>query len=110
MIRFGKWAGLFAGGLGWFADQQINAITAWTRCPVEVRTLVITVGVSCALLAIAGGWISFATLRRLPDKTHASDSSKTDYFIATLSVLMATFSVLAVIFGTPAGLILRCER
>jgi nitrate reductase gamma subunit len=109
-IRFGKWAGLYAGAIAWFADQQINSVVAWTRCPVSIQALVIAVGAICAVTAAAGGYFSFYALRRLPDAAQASHSVKTDRFIALLSLLMACFSLLAVVFGTPAGLILRCER
>jgi hypothetical protein len=77
---------------------------------VSVQTLVVALGVTCAVTAAAGGYFSLHALRQLPTASHASHSVKTDRFIATLSLLMACFSVLAIIFGTPAGLILRCER
>jgi hypothetical protein len=48
--------------------------------------------------------------RALPAGEDASASRRTDRFIAAVSLLLACISTLAIVFGTTAGLILRCER
>ena len=98
-----KWAGLWMGALAWFADQQIVATTAYARCPSHSARLVITVGVICALVALTGVWLSLSA-RKI-----AADSGP-DRFIATVSALLACISLLAILFGTSAGLFLQCER
>jgi hypothetical protein len=108
--RFGKWAGSWLGASAWFADQQIVAATAYAKCPASSYEFVTTVGVVCAAVAILGAWLSWRARQMLPAGETASASFRTDRFIATLSLLLAVIALLAIIFGTAAGLILRCER
>jgi len=109
-IRIGKWAGLYAGLLGWFADQQATVMWMYTHCPVRSREWVLIVGSVCALVAVAGGLVSLRARQSLPADPNADTTLRTDRFIATLSVLMACLGLLAIVFGSAAGLILRCER
>jgi hypothetical protein len=96
------------GALAWFADQQIVAATVYAKCPVRSHAFAVGVGVLCALMAILGGLQSWRARRALTD---ADDVGlRTDRFIATLSICFAVISLLAVIFGSTAGMILRCER
>lgn len=104
-MRYRKWAGLWMGALAWFADQQIVATTAYTRCPPHPQPFVVTVGVVCALVALAGGWLSL-TAR----KAALGPDAAPDRFIATVSALLACISLLAIVLGTSAGVLLRCER
>lgn len=110
LTRFGKWSGAWLGTLAWVADQQIVSWAAYASCPPRSHALAIGVGVACAVLALLGGWHSFQVYRALPAGEEASASRRTDRFIALLSVLLACISLLAIIFGTTAGVILRCER
>jgi hypothetical protein len=109
-IRFGKWSGGWLGTLAWVADQQIVSMTAFTNCPPRSHALVVAVGVACGLLALVGGLHSWRVWRVLPAGTIVGDHTRTDRFIAALSMLLAAISILAIIFGTTAGVILRCER
>jgi hypothetical protein len=109
-IRFGKWAGAWLGALAWFADQQLVSMTAYANCPVRTHEFTVSVAVGCILLACAGAWASWRARRALPDNSTASPSLKTDRFIATMSLAIAALSILAIVFGTAAGVILRCER
>jgi hypothetical protein len=108
--RFGKWSGAWLGTLAWVADQQIISMTVYANCPARTRALAVGVGVACAVLAIIGGWHSWSVYRALPTGDGASTSRRTDRFIAAVSVLLACISMLAIFFGTTAGVILRCER
>ena len=108
--RFGKWSGAWLGTLAWFADQQIMSMTVYANCPARTHALAVGVGVACAVLAIIGGLHSWRVYRALPPEEDASASRRTDRFIAALSLLLACISLLAIVFGTTAGLILRCER
>lgn len=106
----GKWVGLFAGVTAWVADQQIVATTVYAGCPARSMLFVLGVGAACLCLAVGGGVISWRVLNALPAAEKASVSARTDRFIATLSVFMATICALAIVFASSAGLILRCER
>jgi hypothetical protein len=106
----GKWVGLVAGVAAWVADQQIVAATVYARCPPRSTFFVLVVGVACFCLAIGGGLISWRVRNALPSVDTASASARTDRFIATLSIFMAAISALAIVFGTTAGFLLRCER
>ena len=108
--RFGKWSGAWLGTLAWFADQQIVSMTAYTSCPPRSRALAVGVGVACGLLALMGGLHSWRVWRVLPAGPTAGDRTRTDRFIAALSMLLAGISILAIVLGTTAGVILRCER
>jgi hypothetical protein len=108
--RFGKWSGAWLGTLAWLADQQIVSMTAYASCPPRSQALAVGVGVACALIALTGGLHSWSVWRVLPAGPTVGDHSRTDRFIAALSMLLAGISLLAILFGTTAGVILRCER
>ena len=108
--RFAKWSGSWLGTLAWFADQQVVSWTAYAQCPPRSQALAIGVGVACAVIALVGGWQSWRVYSALPEGEVASASRRTDRFIAAISVSLACIALLAIIFGTSAGVILRCER
>ena len=108
--RFGKWSGAWLGVAAWVADQQIISWTVYASCPPRTHALAVGVGSACVLLALLGGLHSWSVYRALPPGEDASASRRTDRFIAAMSVLLACISILAIIFGTTAGVILRCER
>jgi hypothetical protein len=108
--RFGKWSGAWLGTFAWIADQQIVAMTVYASCPPRTHALAVGVGAACAVLALLGGWQSLRVYRSLPAGEGASASWRTDRFIAAISILLACISLLAIVFGTTAGVILRCER
>jgi hypothetical protein len=110
LTRFGKWSGAWLGILAWVIDQQVISWTAYASCPPRSHALAVGVGLACAAVATLGGWHSFHTYRTLPAGQDVSASLRTDRFIAALSVLLACIALLAIIFGTTAGVILRCER
>jgi hypothetical protein len=108
--RCGKWSGAWLGTLAWFADQQIVSMTAYTSCPPRSHAFAVGVGLACAVLAVTGGLHSWLIWRALPAGPTVGDHTRTDRFIAALSMLLAAISILAIVFGTTAGVILRCER
>jgi len=109
-IRIGKWIGLWCGVAAAFIDQQLVSQSVYTKCTAESTQLVLTVGTFCALLTLLGTIFSAVTYKNLPSSEDGSASARTDRFIAALSVLMGVFALLYVIFASPAGLFLRCER
>jgi hypothetical protein len=109
-IRVGKWSGLWCGAFAAFVDQQVVSQTIYTKCPEGSMQFALTVGAVCALIAVFGAAFSGVTYRTLPRSDEGSASARTDRFIAALSILMACFALLFIIFASPAGLFLRCER
>jgi hypothetical protein len=110
LTRFAKWSGAWLGTLAWVADQQVVSWTTYASCPPRTHSLAIGVGAACAVVALLGGWHSWRAYRVLPPGEDASATRRTDRFIAALSVLLASISLLAIVFGTTAGVILRCEH
>jgi hypothetical protein len=108
--RWRKWAGFWLGLTAAFADHQIVSNTVFARCPENSQSLTLTVGAVCAAIALVGAAISWSTRQALPDASTASAVLRTDRFIATLSATIALLSLLVILFGTTAGLVLRCER
>jgi hypothetical protein len=108
--RIGKWSGLWCGAAAAFLDQQVVAQTIYTKCPEGSTQFALTVGMVCALISLFGAVFSAVTYRNLPSSEDGSASARTDRFIAALSILMACFALLFVIFASSAGLFLRCER
>ena len=109
-IRIGKWSGLWCGAVAAFVDQQVVAQTIYTKCPEGSTQFAFIVGAVCALISLFGAVFSAATYWNLPSSAEGSASARTDRFIAALSVLMACFALLFVIFASSASLFLRCER
>jgi hypothetical protein len=108
--RFGKWSGAWLGVLAWFADQQIVSMTVFAKCPANSHAFVIGIGAVCAIVALLAGLHSWSIWRALPAGPGADDRARTDRFVAALSMLLAGISILAIVFGSAAGVILRCER
>jgi hypothetical protein len=108
--RFGKWSGAWLGTFAWIADQQVVSWTTYASCPPKSHALAVAVGAMCALIAVLGGWQSLSVYRALSPGETASVSRRTDRFIAAISILLACIAILAILFGTTAGVILRCER
>lgn len=109
-IRVGKWSGLWCGALAAFVDQQVVSQTIYTKCPEGSLQFALTVGVICALISAFGAVFSGFIYLKLPSSEEGSASARTDRFIAALSILMACFALLFIIFGSSAGWFLRCER
>jgi hypothetical protein len=109
-LRFTKWAGFYFGTFAALADQQIVSTFVYARCPVQNDALVIGVGAVCAVIGLFGAFLSLRARQSLPKGDLASADVRVDRFIATLSGVFALFCVLFIVFATPAGLILQCER
>lgn len=113
--RLGKWAGLTLGPFAAVVDQQVLVTLVYASCPAQSREWVTGVALICAFIAMAGAFLSLRVLRQL--STAATEvqqtldlRARTDRFVALMSVLVAAMSLAFIVFGTPAGWILRCER
>jgi hypothetical protein len=109
-LRIGKWLGVALGSTAAIAHHQMVTNTIYARCPVQSETFVIGMGVLWGVVALIGAILSWRTRQALPKEDTADASLRTDRFVATLSMIFAALCVLFILFATPAGLILRCER
>lgn len=109
-IRIGKWSGLWCGALAALLDQQVVSQSIYTKCPPQSTQFTLLVGALCLAIGLFGAIFSAATYLRLPSAATGSASARTDRFIAALSVLMACFAVVFILFASSAGWFLRCER
>lgn len=93
------WSGLFVGALAWALDHQLSSDVNNWDCARTGGPWVVSVGVVCGLVAIAGGWLSWAA--RTPD---GDPAGPTRAFGRIVGVLAAATFLLAIGFGTLAGL------
>ena len=102
------WIGLLAGPAAWAVSTQLNYSLVEWQCRHGVAIIPIA-AVALALMAAAGGWLSWLALRR-SDKMRTS-LSRTNHFIAALGVLMAVLFSLGIVMQGAAALILdECTR
>lgn len=109
-LRIGKWLGMVLGAIAALGHHQIVTNTVFARCPVHSEPFVVGMGIFWGLVALIGALGSLRTRQALPKEETADASLRTDRFIATLSMIFAVLCALFILFATPAGLILRCER
>ena len=92
-------AGLILGPIAWAANQQFTSTFTYARCEEASLTLVLSSGILCGCLALAGMLLSWLALRSLPDQSTGS-------FTATLGALAGAIAFLVIIAGTIAGFLL----
>ena len=101
-------AGLAAAPAVWAIHQQIGYMLVPVSC--QTRMLLLPVlALSCMLLVLAAGWLSWRSLQRLQATPEPSPS--TTIFIARLSVLFAGLFAFAIAMQGAAMLFLDpCQR
>jgi hypothetical protein len=109
LARFAKWSGLAFGPVAWAVDQQLVSQSAYITCPDFDSTFAVFVGILCGALAISGILVSASARRRLRRHPQLSTSSA-DPFIASVCAMVAAVSLLAIVFGTSASIVLQCQR
>jgi len=92
-------AGLILGPIAWAANQQFTSTFIYARCEEASVTLVLSSGILCGCLALAGVLLSWSSRRPLPGQPTGS-------FTATLGTLAGAVSLLVIIAGTIAGFLL----
>lgn len=104
------WAGLVAGLLGWALPDQIASNIIQENCRLGGPLLVGGTGLLGAMLALAGGRLSYGVWRATPAAGEAIGSG-TRRFIAGVSALAALIFLGAIILQTMAGFIIpACHR
>ena len=103
---FGPWAGLFVGAFAWFLHHQVGSDANNWDCHRANGAFVVGVGLVCALLALAGGLLSWvARPGEGADHAHARVFARIVWIAAAASFL------LTISFQTLAGLLVpACLR
>jgi hypothetical protein len=100
------WAGLFAGAAGWFAHQTFGADANYWDCRLGGPLWAGGLGLACAALVAAGGWMSW--ISRL---SGGEDTPETRRFSGLVGAATAAIFLMAIAFQTLAGLIVpACAR
>lgn len=92
-------SGLILGAAAWAANQQFTSTLIYARCHAASPTLVLSSGIVCGCMALAGLLLSWSARGPM-------SSPSTGSFTATLGVLAGGLSLLVIIAGTIAGFIL----
>ena len=104
------WAGLIAGLLGWALPDQIASNIIQENCRLGGPLLVGGTGLLGALLALAGGWLSYGVWREARADGDAIGPG-TRKFIAGVSALAALIFLGAIVLQSIAGFIIpACHR
>ncbi|WP_109107799.1 hypothetical protein [Azospirillum sp. TSO35-2] len=105
------WAGWIAGPAGWLIQHQGGSDTVYWNCALGRPSLVVTLGVVGALVALAGGWLSWRAARAAGPVDSESPGRGSQRFIGTLGALAVAIVLVAITGQTMAGLILQgCGR
>jgi hypothetical protein len=100
------WTGLFAGAAGWFAHQTFAADANYWDCRFGGPLWAVSLGLVCAVVAAAGGWLSW-TARR----SGGEAAGETRRFSGLVGAATAAIFLMTIAFQTLAGLIVpACER
>lgn len=100
------WTGLFGGAAAWFLQHQVGADTNVWDCRTANGMFVVGLGIVCALLAAAGGAVSWWSSR--PDEP---DLAQNRSFARIVGVAGAGVFLLAIGFQTLAGVLIpACHR
>lgn len=101
------WAGWLAGPLGWIIQHQGGSDTVFWNCNLGQPSLVVTLGVVGALVALGGGWLSWRAMRDAGPADIAEPRWGSQRFIGMVGVLVVLIVLVAIAGQTMAGLILH---
>jgi hypothetical protein len=100
------WAGLFLGALAWFLHHQAGSNGVYYDCREMGFVYVVGLGFACALIALAGAWISWTSDGAPPPPRHQNRG-----FARMVGLASAAIFMLAIAFQTLAGaLVPACLR
>jgi len=103
--RLAPWAGWIGGLLGWVVSDQAGSDLAQWDCTRAVPVTMLSIGVTGAAIAIAGGLVAFGVWRGLAgnlDQPYAGARR----FIAGTGALAAAIFLLAIVFQTASSFII----
>jgi hypothetical protein len=110
-MRGVSWAGLLSGPAAWGLSTQGNYALAMPQCLSGVHPTP-WVALLLALIALAGGALSFLTYRRTAAHPEQGDRKpRTETFYAVLSMGVAVLFALVILLQGFAGMVFTgCER
>jgi hypothetical protein len=101
------WTGLFAGAIAWALHHQLGSDLDFWDCTRGGPVLVVSLGLACGLLALAGGWFSWSA--RGPAGEDQRPDTRT--FAAGVGAMGAGVFLLAILLQTAASLFVPgCHR
>ena len=104
-------AGLYAGPIAWAVSTQANYTLSYAQC-YGGFTLVSWVALALALVALAGGLLSFMAFRHVEAVPEAvTRKPRTEKFLAMMSALTALLFAAVILLQAYAGTVFTgCER
>lgn len=103
---FGPWAGLFVGAFAWFLHHQVGSDANNWDCRLADGAFVVGVGLACALIALAGGLLSW-----MARPGEGAEHAQARVFARIVGIAAAAIFLLAIGFQTLAGaLVPACLR
>jgi hypothetical protein len=104
--RLAPWAGLFVGALAWFLHHQAGSDANYYDCRIAGGAFVVGTGLVCAVIAAAGGLISWNAA-----DGPASEPGGNRRFARVVGMAAAAIFMLAIGFQTLAGVLVpACYR
>jgi hypothetical protein len=97
------WAGLIAGAVAWIAHHQAGSDLVFWDCRRGSPALTLGLGLACALVALAGAWISWRSVAEI-DATRPVTTARR--FIGLLGVSAAALFTLTILAQSVSGLVL----
>jgi hypothetical protein len=99
LSRLAPWSGLLAGALAWSVQHQVLSDLLHFSCSYVRPATGLAIGAAAALIATAGGWVSWREAHRCAYQQDLGARR----FIAHVGVLAAVFFLLAVMLQTAAA-------
>jgi hypothetical protein len=100
------WTGLFVGAFAWFLHHQAGSDGVNFDCRAAGSAYVVGLGLVCALMALAGGWVSWSTKPAEP-----IEAQQTRRFARIVGLAGAAVFLMAIGIQTLAGaLVPPCLR
>ena len=106
--RLAPYAGLVLGAGAWGLVQPIASFSIFARCSHAAGTPVIATNVIGAVLAMLGLIVSWRGRSFGGEEGRAVIDRR--FFVAIVSTTFAAIVLFALLAGTMAGVILRCEQ
>lgn len=100
------WAGWLAGPAGWVIQQQTGSSTIFWDCSTGKASFVLALGAVGALVALAGGALSWVAVRKAGPAESSAPGRGSQRFIGLLGMATVAIFLVAIAGGTMAGLML----